>query len=102
MSDAETGPVPAPESTHTPGPVFRDRGVIIATLIAENERLKERLGRQATLLAACRGMTPEEFNAQPDMRPECPPGTHSMMTWHGLPAGPKRICWDCDYEEQLP
>ena len=47
---AVTGPVPAPESTHTPGPVFRDRGVIIHTLIAENERLKNaRDGWMATL-----------------------------------------------------
>ena len=37
------GPVPAPESTHAPGPVFRDRGVIIHTLITENERLKTEL-----------------------------------------------------------
>ena len=50
MSDTGTGPVPAPESTHTPGPVFRDRGVIIATLIADNERLKDaRDGWMATL-----------------------------------------------------
>ena len=35
-----TGPVPAPESTHTPGPVFRDRGVIIATLTARIAELE--------------------------------------------------------------
>ena len=43
---AVTGPVPAPESTHTPGPVFRDRGVIIHTLITENERLKTELDQE--------------------------------------------------------
>ena len=36
----ETGPVPAPESTHAPGPVFRDRGVIIATLTARVARVE--------------------------------------------------------------
>jgi len=58
-----TGPVPAPESTHTPGPVFRDRGVIIHTLIAriaEAEwliRTDHKLGRHDTYGAGftCKG-----------------------------------------------